>query len=173
MKTYSTCSNHIHNALEYINQKDHFVYGWSRNNVDFLYIGATHTGKSRIVRHDIIGVVEPVLLEDTIHIWVVPPADVDACERFLIQFFKPKYNKEHVVPRAKPRFGTKSVVKRSKRGKLTYNVTCVNCFVAFCTENPEAVKCWECRSKELRVNARLALLPKETPKFKTVPLPRP
>lgn len=67
------------------------IYCWQRNG-KALYIGQSTHIITRIVRHPVINVVEPVLDTDTIEIYECPPHGLYALEQRLIEQYKPKYN---------------------------------------------------------------------------------
>ena len=69
-----------------------FVYGWRRNENNYLYIGQTRNGLHRIMYHDIIDVRESFLEKDELVFWFSSEEKLDSLERFLIAKFRPKYN---------------------------------------------------------------------------------
>lgn len=77
-------------AIEIQAMRQAIVYGWYRQP-NYLYIGKSNVGICRILAHDKIGVVEPLLEEDEIHIFTVDK-DISLTEVELIQKYKPKYN---------------------------------------------------------------------------------
>src|SRR5262245_60132252 len=67
------------------------IYGWYRNP-DYLYIGQSYKVIQRIVAHGTLGVVEPYLEGDKIHIWFCEYKQLDDVEAALIRAFKPRHN---------------------------------------------------------------------------------
>lgn len=66
------------------------LYGWYRDPI-YLYIGKSNAGLSRILTHDKINVVEPLLDQDEIHIFELTK-EIAIMEAELIAHFNPKYN---------------------------------------------------------------------------------
>lgn len=77
-----------HNFPEYRHAS--FCYGWYRN--EYLYIGSTVLGFTRFVSHHVMNVLEPVQLDDELHLWPVPQEELAGLEKSLIEALKPKYN---------------------------------------------------------------------------------
>jgi hypothetical protein len=70
----------------------HCVYGWFRDD-ECLYIGESGRGLNRIFSHTVIDRIEPLLPHDEIRIiWCIAD-DVLHVESYLIDRYKPKYNK--------------------------------------------------------------------------------
>lgn len=78
-------------AGEWKNGHQEMVYGWHRPDVGYLYIGHTTKGFGRIFDHDRIGIIEPFLDCDSIHIFE-PSSNMVLQEQQLIQEHQPKYN---------------------------------------------------------------------------------
>lgn len=78
-------------VLEFKQLTKPLLYGWCRDGT-YLYIGASNRGFARLMTHDIVGVVEPILDTDYFCFWFPPQAELFTWERKLININQPKYN---------------------------------------------------------------------------------
>jgi hypothetical protein len=69
------------------------VYGWYRAG-EYLYIGFSGKGLSRVANHNVIGKVEPFLITDELHFFPCATGqDAIANEMRLLRSYRPKFNK--------------------------------------------------------------------------------
>lgn len=78
-------------AKDLPHQHQPIIYGWWRNHT-YLYIGLSRRGLQRLRSHDVLGVIESYLPNDELHFWKTSVDQLAAYERYLIEFFQPKYN---------------------------------------------------------------------------------
>jgi len=79
---------------DYIGLKQDALYIWKRGD-KFLYIGISQCIGRRIFTHTIIDIVEPVLPEDVIEIYVIESLIMKSMEKIMIKQHRPKYNTIH------------------------------------------------------------------------------
>jgi hypothetical protein len=76
----------------------HFVYIWERGGFP-LYIGKSSGVLGRLGRHDVIGVLEPILATDNVLLYQCETAEsATKLETRLIYELRPKYNKNVITP---------------------------------------------------------------------------
>ncbi len=76
-------------GIEYKKHRSQLVYGWRRLD-EYLYIGMSNVGISRVYAHNVIDVREKFLITDCIDIWYCDNARELECK--LIETFNPIYN---------------------------------------------------------------------------------
>lgn len=116
--------------------QDPFIYGWCRDGV-YLYIGSSQVGFKRLLTHNIVGVITPILDSDYFHFWYPPVEQLRSWERKLINLHRPNFNdlgsgataliKDHKVLKKKC-FGCGNHFSTIKK---TRKFCCADCQIAY------------------------------------------